>query len=195
MYAWWPTCYLHPLGLGGTFGETIRLRQNNATTYKPFDRYVGGVPIALMGDPTLRLFAVKPPSALTLGTDSGHRPVLTWAASTDSPLLGYHVYRGVDERGPFRRLTSDPLTQTMWTDESVVSGTFTYQVKAAKLEVTPSGTFVNTSQAVAATITTAAHSGGSPVAGRSSPGSGEVGATYCGVDDLEWQGCRNDSSG
>lgn len=161
MYAYNPSGNLHTMGLGGTLGETIRLKQNNTTTYsqyQPTDS--GGVHIALMGDPTIRLFAVKPPSALSIIADSNHHPVLSWQASADSPLLGYYVYRAADASGPFTRLTPEPVTQTTWTDSSISAGTFTYQVKAAKLETTASGTYVNTSQAISATVTAAANPAG-----------------------------------
>lgn len=156
----WPYCYLHTIGLGGTFGEASLLKQNNATSYQPYDPFVGGVHSPLLGDPTLRLFAVKPPAALTTSIDASSHPVLSWQASTDIALLGYHVYRAADSGGPFTRLTTDPITLTTWTDESVSSGTFSYQVKAAKIETTASGTYVNTSQAITATIAAAANPAG-----------------------------------
>lgn len=161
IYGYYPSSYLHTLGIGGTFGEAIRLKQNNTTTYAQYDAsHSGGVHIALMGDPTLRLFAVKPPSALNIGKDSDNHPVLSWHASTDSALVGYYVYRGADRNGPFARLTPEPVSQTTWTDSSVASGTFTYQVKAAKHESTASGTYINTSQAVTGTITGAINTAG-----------------------------------
>ena len=50
MYGYYPNYYLHTLGLGGTFGEAIRLRQNSTTTYEQNDvNFSGGVHIALMG--------------------------------------------------------------------------------------------------------------------------------------------------
>ncbi len=152
--------YLHTLGVGGTFGESIRLKQNNSTTYAPYDAINGGgVHEVLMGDPTLRMFAVKPPSGLASSLAGSH-PSLTWQASQDSSLLGYYVYRSTNPSGPFTRLTADPVTQTTWTDSSVSSGTFTYQVKAAKLETTASGTYVNTSQAITDTVAIAANAAG-----------------------------------
>ncbi|MCX7044313.1 MAG: IPT/TIG domain-containing protein [Candidatus Sumerlaeota bacterium] len=161
MYAFNPSGYLHTLGLGGDFGEAIRLKQNNTTTYSQYDpSHSGGVHIALMGDPTLRLFAVKPPSALTVSKDGNHHPMLSWQASTDSSLLGYYVYRSTDRNGPFTRLTPHPVIQTTWTDSSITAGTFTYQVKAAKLETTASGTYTNTSQAIADTVIAAPNPAG-----------------------------------
>ena len=101
MYAYNPSGTLHTMGLGGTLGEAIRLKQNNTTTYAQYNPGdSGGVHIALMGDPTIRLFAAKPPSALAIAADSNHHPVLSWQASADSPVLGYYVYRAADPNGP-----------------------------------------------------------------------------------------------
>lgn len=161
MVGFYPGAWLHTLSLGATVGDAIRVGQNNRTTYQQYDpQNSGGVHLALMGDPTLRLFAVKPPSALTASKDGSNHPVLSWQASTDSPLLGYYVYRSADQNGPFTRVTPNPVGQTTWTDNGISSGTFTYQVKAAKLETTASGTFVNTSQAITATVTAAANPAG-----------------------------------
>ncbi len=154
VYGYFPSGYMHTMGLGGTVGEAIRLKQNNTATYAQYDPgNSGGVHIALMGDPTLRLFAVSPPSALTITKDGKDHPVLAWQASTDNALLGYYVYRGSNPNGPFLRVTPDPITKTNWTDGRVASGTVIYQVKAAKLETTPSGSYINTSQALTVTIT------------------------------------------
>lgn len=161
MYGYFPSSHLHTLGLGGTFGEVIRLKQNNTTTYGQYDpNFSGGVHIALMGDPTLRLFAVSPPSALTITTDGDRHPVLAWHASTDSPQVRYYVYRAADKDGPFTRVTPRPITQTTWTDTSITSVTFTYQVKAAKLETTASGSYINTSQAITGIVTAAPNPAG-----------------------------------
>jgi hypothetical protein len=156
-----PSGNLHTLGIGGTFGEAIRLKQNNTTTYSQYNANdSGGIHIALMGDPTLRLFAVTPPSELTITKDGNNHPLLSWQASKDDALLGYYVYRSADKNGPFTRLTPKPVTQTTWTDNSITSGIFTYQVKAAKLETTASGTYINTSQAIDGTITAAENNAG-----------------------------------
>ncbi len=148
-----PHWFLHPMALGSTIGECARLTQNNRSaepTYLPL-LVTGYTHVALMGDPTLRLVAVVPPSSLTLGENGSGQPVASWTASADASL-GYHVYRSVSAAGPFNRLTSAPVAGTTWTDTSVTAGVYTYQVKAAKLETTPGGTYVNTSQAITGTI-------------------------------------------
>lgn len=60
-----PHHYYHPMGLGETAGYGIRLSQNNNGQYKnQYNADMRGIHIALMGDPTLRMHPVAPPSGL-----------------------------------------------------------------------------------------------------------------------------------
>jgi len=81
---------------------------------------------------------------------------LQWNASTDSSLLGYHIYRATSSSGPFTLITSTPVPSTTFQD-SPTSGTYTYMVRAIKLESGYSGTFSNASAGVfgSATISVA----------------------------------------
>src|SRR5205814_10730318 len=71
--------------------------------------------------------------------------------SPDS-VLGYHVYRAGTAAGLFTRLTSSLVGETSFTDTGVASGTYTYMVRAVKLESTTSGTYFNSSQGVFANV-------------------------------------------
>lgn len=133
-----PHWYLHPMGLGETIGYCARLTQNNRGLYAPTGGFPGGVHIALMGDPTLRLHRVMPPSALTLKGKS-----LTWTASTDKDVT-YHVYSAADANGPFTRLTDSPIKDT--TFAAAKAGV--YMVRAIRLESGPSGSYFNASQGI-----------------------------------------------
>ena len=60
----------------------------------------------------------------------GHHVTLNWKASV-SPVKGYLVYRATSPKGPYTRITSDPVTATTYTDNSVAEGvTYFYQVTA-----------------------------------------------------------------
>jgi hypothetical protein len=59
-----PHWYLHPMGLGEPIGHAARSPQNNRGLYVPTGGFPHAVNVALMGDPTLRLHVVAPPSAL-----------------------------------------------------------------------------------------------------------------------------------
>ena len=139
-----PHWYYHHMGLGEPIGYSARLTQNNNGLYQnQVNQNLRGIHIALMGDPTLRLHPVAPPSSVTASTGGGAVNV-TWAASPDS-VVGYHIYRASSGSGPFTRLTSSPITGTSFGDTGA-SGTPTYMVRAVKLEDTPSGTYFNASQ-------------------------------------------------
>src|SRR5437879_6301910 len=94
-----------------------------------------------MGDPTLRMDVVAPPSGITATTNSG-AVTLNWGASGDS-VLGYHVY-SAGANGSFARLTATPITATTYRDSSGSSGA-NYMVRAVKLETSSSGTYYNPS--------------------------------------------------
>ncbi len=97
-----------------------------------------------MGDPALRLFMFEPPSALSV-VKAGGNPVLTWTASPNATVSGYHVYRAANAGVPFTRLTSAPIAATSYTDTSVTTGSYVYMVRAVRLETTGGGTFYNAS--------------------------------------------------
>jgi hypothetical protein len=109
-----------------------------------------GIHIALMGDPTLRLHPVAPPANVH-GIDAGNGVQLTWSGSTDN-ILGYHVYRASSPSGPFVRLTSSVLNETTFTDSTINPGFYRYMVRAVKLQLTFSGSYLNPSQGIYASV-------------------------------------------
>jgi hypothetical protein len=140
-----PHWFIHPMGLGETIGYVTQLTQNNVSEYETtINTAAHRIHIALMGDPTLRLHPVVPVAAVN-GTVSGSSVALSWGASTDSNLVGYHVYRATSANGPYTRLTSSPVTGTSYTDLAAPGGA-TYMVRAIKLENTTSGSYYNASQ-------------------------------------------------
>lgn len=171
-----PHHFYHHMGVGETIGYGIRLTQNNEGLYSnQVQRQLRGVHIALLGDPTLRLYAVAPPKVVTLATEGGAN-VISWQGSEDT-VFGYHVYRATDPAGPFARLTPTLVGDGRFVDSAPPAGAI-YQVRAVTLSLGPSGSFYNASQGVYAVAGSAqANTGGdgsvpaSPVAGGSeSPG-------------------------
>ncbi|MHB8521951.1 MAG: Ig-like domain-containing protein [Limisphaerales bacterium] len=149
-----PHWFLHPMGLGETIGYCARLTQNNGPNglyQNETNPAAGGIHVALMGDPTLRMHPVGLPSAL-IGTVVTNGVLLNWAASSDT-VLGYYVYRANSPDGPFTRLTDSLIDNTSYTDDSAASGVYTYMVRAVKLEGTPSGTYFNASQGIFLEVT------------------------------------------
>jgi hypothetical protein len=141
-----PHWFLHPMALGETIGYCARLTQNNDKTYRnELNNFTRGVHIALLGDPTLRLHPVLPPSGLQ-GATSSAGVSLSWSASAEADL-GYHVYRATNPSGPFTRMTTKPVVTTTFVDAKPVLGA-TYMVRAVKLESSASGTYENASQGI-----------------------------------------------
>jgi hypothetical protein len=138
-----PHWYYHHIGLGETIGYAARIAQNNSNggLYRTqINSAAGSIHLGLMGDPTLRLHPVGPPSNVSI---SGNQ--LTWSAAPDS-VVGYHVYRASTEAGPYTRLTTSPVTGTTYP----ASGGFVYMVKTVKLQNSSSGTYYNSSQGITA---------------------------------------------
>jgi hypothetical protein len=146
-----PQWFLHHMALGETIGYSTRLNQNNSVRYVP-NYNARQVHMALMGDPTLRMHMVIPPSNLR-ATPTNGSVKLTWNASTDSDLQGYHVYRSTSSIGPFARLSTSLVASNIFSDTVAGGGTFTYMVRAIKLETSSSGTYYNPSQGVFITST------------------------------------------
>ncbi len=97
-----------------------------------------------IGDPALRLFMFAPPSRLSV-IKSGSNASLSWTASPEEGILGYHVYRRPVGSGPYTRLTATPQSAMTYVDSSVSSGNQEYMVRAIRLETTGGGTFLNPS--------------------------------------------------
>src|SRR5262249_10042378 len=85
-----------------------------------------------------------------LNATSGATVSLNWTASPDS-IAGYNVYRSPSPLGPFTRLNWALVTGTSYVDansSSAHAGTYTYMVRAIKLQVSSSGSYFNSSQGI-----------------------------------------------
>jgi hypothetical protein len=149
-----PAWHVHHMAMGETIGYAARLTQNNSGTY--FYPYGPSVHVALMGDPTLRMHVVAPPTGVTAAAGAG-TAAIAWVASADA-VAGYHVYRGPTDTGPFTRLTTALVAGTSFVDAAAPGGTPSYLVRAVRLETTPSGSYWNASTGALS------GAGGAPVA-------------------------------
>jgi hypothetical protein len=141
-----PHWYLHSMGMGETIGDALRRTQNNnGSDYEPTGGFAGQIHIALMGDPTLRLHRVAPPSDLRVQA-AGQGMRLSWAASSQK-VAGYHVYRANAEFGPYERLTKEPV-KALTADDPDGRTSHYYQVRAVVLQEATTGTYYNSSQGV-----------------------------------------------
>ena len=151
-----PHWYFHNMGMGEPIGRSAVQSMNNVD-----DRYspqsIGGIGNAanihmcLMGDPTLRMHMVAPPTNLSANS-AGGSVNFNWSASADPQVTGYHVY-SFSASGVPSLLNNNPVSGTSWsTTGSFPNGT-EFMVRAAKLETTPSGSYWNLSMGAMATIT------------------------------------------
>ena len=151
-----PHYFTHQLGMGETFGYAIRSSQNANISggggYTPGGYSFGGVHVGLLGDPALRLHMVEPPRNL-LATSAANQVTLSWSASTETGLQGYHVYRAATSAGPFTKLTATPQAGTSYSDSTGSSGqSYAYMVRTLKLDAVPGGSYYNLSHGALATL-------------------------------------------
>lgn len=142
-----PNWFFHHMALGEAIGYSTRLTQNNKGLYTPAGMFAGQIHIALMGDPTLRMFPVLPASNLRATSAAGGSVVLKWAASKDRAVTDYYVYGALTPDGPYMRLAA--VKGTAWTHISPEETKY-YMVRALKLTETGSGSFYNLSQGIMA---------------------------------------------
>lgn len=147
MWSGRPHWFLQHMALGAPIGFSTRLTQNNGPDglYKTeVNTAAGGTHIALMGDPSLCLYAVPPPARLLVATnDLGVK--LSWTASPDPLVAGYYLYRASNPEGPFQRFTAGLLTNTdLEVPPAAIAST--YMVRAVKLETSASGSYFNASE-------------------------------------------------
>ena len=146
-----PYWQFHHMALGETIGFSTRLSQNNSGLLYDVNSDGRGVHIALMGDPTLRMHIVAPPTNLVAAANGAGGVDLSWNGSPDT-VLGYHVYRATNAAGPFTRINATLIAGTNYTDTASSSAATNYMVRAVKLEVSGSGSYYNASQGIFQTV-------------------------------------------
>lgn len=140
-----PNWALHPMAMGETIGYCTKLTQNNAGF--SYDAGFGNrsVHVALMGDPTLRMHMMSSPPVLTV-SENQEGVELSWLASAEADVSGYHIYRRQAGSDFYERITTAPITTLSFLDPCPQRGdSLQYLVKALRLETSPSGRFYNES--------------------------------------------------
>jgi hypothetical protein len=108
---------------------------------------MGGIHVALMGDPTLRMIYLSdPPTALSasVGTNT---VILTWHAPTIK-VPGYNIYRADATGDTLLQINKSLVTTTAYIDSLPLKDSNIYVVRAAELTTTPSGSWWNESGGV-----------------------------------------------
>jgi hypothetical protein len=145
-----PHWHFHSMGMGFPLAHATTTTQNNDTIYTA-DYFPLGVHVNLLGDPTLKGYVVAPPTNLVL-IERGHFIDLSWSAPSESVDI-YYVYLRTTPQEPYVLIDSTARASFQASSQGPEM-THQYLVRAAQLEVTPSGSFQNLSTGAAATITT-----------------------------------------
>lgn len=143
-----PAWYFHHMGMGDNIGYSVLQSMNNTGLYTPrtegWQSSIGRTHMNLMGDPSLRMKMISPPSNLTI-TNSGGNAAFAWTASAET-VTGYHIYQVDPSNGSITRLTTGPIVGTSHTNPSIpFAAGREYRVRAVKLETNFSGSYTNLS--------------------------------------------------
>jgi hypothetical protein len=148
-----PAWFFHHMGMGDPIGYSTMMTMNNITNpllYLPLNLNAGCLSpnsstiwVSLIGDPSLRMNYIAPPSDLNASVD-GSNITFTWTASTHpGGVDGYYLYQiidGVPTRAHPTLITGNTITGTF----NSSNGT-EYMVRAVKLENNRSGAYHNLS--------------------------------------------------
>jgi hypothetical protein len=143
LVALWTTTSIglfHQACNGQSIGQALLHTMNHNTTNqhleKPQQQYDteawwNRTHFEIWGDPTISLYQVKPVNNLTLTNVSGN-PALQWTPSSDTAVLGYHIYESNTELGVYQRISSAPITASNFTIPNY-NPNYWYMVKAIKI--------------------------------------------------------------
>lgn len=140
-----PHWFMHHLAAGETVGYAALETQNACDNPGYFNSNGNcGAHATLLGDPTVRAQIVAPATDV-IATSQCTTVTLDWVASADPSIAGYQVFRSLDPLAGYTKISPTLIAGTTFTDASPLADTLYYQVRAVKLETTPSGTFWNSS--------------------------------------------------
>ncbi|MFT3886243.1 MAG: thrombospondin type 3 repeat-containing protein [Flavobacteriales bacterium] len=172
-----PHWLFHHMGMGDNIGYSTWVTMNNTTLYAPQTGGWQGAPFGrvcegLMGDPTLRMSVVAPPSDVQIRNNAGTAG-FSWTASTE-PVSGYYIYSIDAATGGVTRVVSDMVAGSSYNTPTIpfVAGR-QFMVRAVKLETSNTGSYYNLSLGAIGTASGTASAdcqgvlGGTAVAGSS----------------------------
>ena len=164
-----PHWFVHHMNLGEPIATSLLAIQNNNNLYLPniyiTPQYPNGivfttgtrqVHIALLGDPTLKMFnkRIQPPKNLQIVEQSNGYLKLKWEAPDGSKNAKYIIYRNTEKNPRLVLATTSPITETEFEDKFLFDGIVNYKVLAIDLDTSRSGTFYIPSRPAAGSIKT-----------------------------------------
>ncbi|MCB0695469.1 MAG: PKD domain-containing protein [Saprospiraceae bacterium] len=140
-----PNWMFHHMAMGEHIGFAAQVAMNNNGSTYQSGNSPSSIHVALMGDPTLRMYVKRPVQDLT-ATQDGLHVALAWTDANAS--MGYLVFKKKANEAEYFQLTPDPITTTAFVDSCSGQGLTDYMVRAVELRETASGSFYNLSQGV-----------------------------------------------
>ncbi len=140
-----PNWFLHPLGIGGTIGYcALRTQNNTASDYALANagwqgQSMGRTHLGLMGDPSLRLRYVAPPTDLVVSNDQ-LKTSFSWQPSPDV-VDGYLIYRIDESLRTIERVSPEAVVGNSVTLQIPFAPGVKYMVRALLKRTTPSGSY------------------------------------------------------
>ncbi len=145
-----PNWNIHHMAAGHHLGYSLLYTQNDSSFYDPsiYDGLFRLTCTNLLGDPTLRVHTIKPPSNFTANLTEEHA-IFTWDASPDANVIGYHLYKRADAAQHFERVNPELITSLTYVDSCLLDiADYDYMVRAVELKQTGSGSYYNLSHGI-----------------------------------------------
>lgn len=139
-----PRWAFHSMAIGEPISSSI-LAFHNSKTSNYYGHYSASIHEGFMGDPTLRDRMLAPASNAVL-IDQGSSYSLSWTPSGAVGVQGYYVYGSNSKYANYELVNTMTTLPEMILDKSL--NYRYYQIRASKLEVSPSGSYYNLSTGV-----------------------------------------------
>lgn len=138
-----PAWTYHHFSLGAPIGTSLLATQNSAFNNFIYNQNGAELThIALMGDPTLRLYpGLGSPDAYA--TAGNNQIQLEWAPSGAANIIGYNVYRSNNQFTDYELINDQIIIDTTYTDFPDSTDQYFYLIKTIIVEQTASGTYIN----------------------------------------------------
>ncbi len=164
-----PHWFVHHMNLGEPIGTSLLATQNNNNLYLPNIYYTSQYPngalfttgtrqvhIALLGDPTLKMFNKRVPQPRNLQVTELKNGYLNlkWDAPDGIKNWKYIIFRNTEKNSRLVLATPQPITSTEFEDKFLFDGVVNYKVFAIDLDTSRSGSFYVTSRPANGTIKT-----------------------------------------
>lgn len=144
-----PNWHYHTMARGDNIGASALMSQDMNSDYLSLTFGGGfvtgeGVHVAQLGDPSLRMYYIIPPTDVEVINNVSDAE-LSWTASADGTIDGYNIYRRPAD-GLWVKVNESIVAGTSFVDADLPgAGEYYYLVKAVKHKTNSSRTFYNES--------------------------------------------------